>query len=94
MYVFPAPVGALTTTSVPSRSRVTAWCCQGSGSLRVLREGSILSCYPLGYEREGRGARKGWTHWLKIGGGTAFALECDLRYNFPKLEAWLRNGEP
>jgi hypothetical protein len=42
MYVFPAPVGALTTTSVPARNKFTAWCCQGSGSLSWLMFASMV----------------------------------------------------
>src|SRR6202043_3866640 len=35
MYVLPAPVGAWTTTSFPSRSRFTASCCHLSGMIRL-----------------------------------------------------------
>src|SRR5579862_8058271 len=38
--VLPAPVGAWTTTSCPSRNALTACCCHRSGTLTWLREGS------------------------------------------------------
>src|SRR6516225_6574258 len=40
MRVLPAPVGAWTTTSFPSRSAATACCCQRSGTLTWLSAGS------------------------------------------------------
>src|SRR6516162_799566 len=42
MYVLPAPVGAWTTTSFPSRSRLTASCCHLSGMIRVTIAYNVL----------------------------------------------------
>src|ERR1019366_4911552 len=41
--VLPAPVGAWTTTSLPSRRALTACCCQRSGTATWLRAGSSAS---------------------------------------------------
>src|SRR5579872_3750460 len=42
--VLPAPVGACTTTSWPSRNAATACCCHRSGTLTWLSTGSSANC--------------------------------------------------
>src|SRR5436190_20452736 len=44
MSVLPAPVGACTTTSLPSRKNVTACCCQRSGMATWFSPGAFSNC--------------------------------------------------
>src|SRR5271166_5107382 len=49
MYVLPAPVGACTTTSFPSRRRFTASCCHLSGMIRLTIAGNQFWVLSFGF---------------------------------------------